>query len=95
MQQRIKTRKKSSPFRTLYFMLLILLICMVAKQEWNIYKVNSAKQNMQATVDALQQTQNDLKQEISNLHDLSYIESVARSEYKMIKPNEIPIIIKE
>lgn len=95
MQQRIKKRRKNSPFRTLYFLLVILLIGMVVKQEWNIYKVNSAKQNMQATVDALQQTQNDLKQEISNLHDLSYIESVARSEYKMIKPNEIPIIIKE
>ena len=88
-------RKRNSPFKTIYIVLIILLIGVFLKQEYNIYKIKSATNDVQSTVNSLQQTQNDLKKEISDLHDLSHIERVARSEYKMIKPNEIPIIIKE
>ena len=36
-----------------------------------------------------------LETEIKNLNDLKYIEKVARSQYKLIKPNEVPIVIRE
>lgn len=88
-------RKQNSLFKTLYICCIILLVVLFLKQEWNIYKVRAASDAVQSTISSLEKTQNDFKKEISNLHELSYIERVARGEYKMIKPNEIPIIIRE
>lgn len=88
-------RKRTSIFKTLYIFFIVLLVAIFLKQEWNIHKVRAASDNVQTTVNSLQKTQTDLKKEIADLHDLSHIERVARSEYKMIKPNEIPIIIRE
>lgn len=95
MQRTRVRRKRTSLFRFFYTILIVLLFGIFLKQEWNIYKINSAANQLQTTVDDLQKTQNNLRKEISDLHDLSHVERVARSEYKMIKPNEIPIIIRE
>ena len=66
---------------------------MVLLQEWKIHQVKAATSAAQLRVAALQQQQEALKQENADLQTPKYIEKVARTEYKMIKPNEIPIVI--
>ena len=87
-------RKRSSFFKLFYLGILMLFLIIILRQEWKIYQVHEGIKSSEAHLTQLKKERADLEQEVKNLQDLKYIEKVARSEYKMIKPNEIPIVIK-
>ncbi len=90
-----KRTSETSLFRMFYILVVAALLVVVLLQEWKIYQVRSATKEAEQRIEELQKKQAELKEEIVNLQDPAYIERVARREYKMIKVDEIPIVINE
>ena len=90
-----KRKTTNNFFKYLYVGFLTLLLVLILGQEWRIYQVQKAIDGTQIKREELVEKQAKLETEIKNLNDLKYVEKVARSQYKLIKPNEIPIVIRE
>lgn len=95
LRKRIKRKPKTSFFKVFYIGLLTFLLILILGQEWKIYQVRKGIEATRIKTQNLVSEQKDLEMEIKNLNDLKYVEKVARSQYKLIKPNEIPIVIRE
>ena len=95
LRKRIKRKPKTSFFKVFYICLLTFLLILILGQEWKIYQVKKGIERAEMQRRDLVAEQEKLETEIKNLNDLKYIEKVARSQYKLIKPNEVPIVIRE
>ena len=95
LKRRSKKKEKVSFFKCFYIGLLTLLLVLVLGQEWKIYQVKKGIERAEMQRRDLVAEKEKLETEIKNLNDLKYIEKVARSQYKLIKPNEVPIVIRE
>lgn len=90
---RQKKRKKSTLFRTVLILLLIVCAFILGKQEYQIYIVQREQENTQQRIDILNKQKADLEAERRHLDDLHYIEKLAREDYNMVRPNEVPLFV--
>lgn len=90
---RQKKRKKSTLFRTVLILFLIVCAFILGKQEYQIYIVRREQENTQQRIDVLNKQKADLEAERRRLDDLRYIEKLAREDYNMVRPNEVPLFV--
>ena len=93
IRRRPLVKKKS--FRDLLALLFIVVIVLVAiivvKQQYDLSRIRSEKQQIQMQLDALKSEQIKLNKEKERLNDAQFIEQQAR-EQGMTKPGEIPYL---
>ena len=88
-------KKEKNIFSIVYLTIIGVLLLFLLIQEWKFYQVKVAKQDSIQRIQELQKKQDELKTEVTNMQNIYYIERVARSEYKMIKSDEIPLVITD
>lgn len=91
--------KKTANGLKLIFPLMILCLCFIS---FKIYSQNKEIAQLKEKISLKNQVYNEIFQSISDLEEeinssdtLSFVEKIARDEYKMVKPKEIIFIDKD
>ena len=74
---------------------VIFGIVIVAKQEYNIYRVRQEEIATQERITKLKAEEERLEKERQLLKEPKYLEKLAREEYNMVGKDEIPVFIVE
>jgi len=95
----VKTDKSKKSMHALFKLFLMVLIgfCGAAfiKQEISIYQIKQEQIATQKRVDELKKQKAALEAERKLLDDPKYIEKLARDDYNMVGPNEVPLFVVE
>jgi len=92
--------QKSQKYRIKWFKLFLLalggyFIYLTIGQQSQLASIRHETQSTRTQLQQLQQNNATLKEERNALHDPKYIEKVAREEFGLVKPGEIPYISAE
>ena len=93
--ERRGNRRSNRGFKLVLCCIIILGLCVVAKQEYGIYKIKQEQEATQQRITQLQKRQKELEAERKRLDDPKYIEKLAREDYNMVGKNEVPLFIVE
>ena len=87
--------KKSMHALFKVFLGVLIAFCVGAfvKQEISIYQIKQEQAATQKRLDALKKQKSDLEAERKRLDDPKYIEKLARDDYNMVGPNEVPLFV--
>lgn len=77
------------------FIIIILACCVgtFVNQEIKIYQIKQEQAATQKRLDALKKQRESLEEERKRLDDPKYIERLARDDYNMVGPNEVPLFV--
>lgn len=70
--------------------IVLYFLSVLISQQMHLNQVGQSQAIAEKRLDAAQQENVRLKQEIADLHDLTYIERIAREELGMTKRGELP-----
>lgn len=92
-----RPEKKKANKKFFWFMIGFVALCagILFKQEYEIYQVRQELDTTTRRVEELKQKQSELEKEQKSLHDLKYIEKLAREKYNMVGQNEVSIFVVE
>lgn len=91
-----RKKKKGSKLFTLCLCLLCLAcVGLLAKQEYEILKIQKEQAETQKRIEVLKKQKMALEAERKNLDEPRYIEKLAREDYNMVGKNEVPIFVVE
>lgn len=99
MARRLKgPRPKKKSGMSIWFMGLIAVLLVfcgykIGKQEYEIYQIKQEKAATQLRLDALNKQKAELEAERKRLDDPKHIERLARDDYNMVGPNEVPLFV--
>lgn len=97
MARKLKTSKGKKSMHALFKVFLVVLLgfCLTAfiRQEINIYQIKQEQIATQKRLDALKKRKAELEAERKRLDDPKYIEKLARDDYNMVGPNEVPLFV--
>lgn len=90
-------RQKSKHLRrkTLYALVILMIIAAVAIQVFNILSLNQEKKDLEAEQQNLKKEQAKLEEELNNVNSREYVEQQARQQLKLIMPGEILYVFPE
>lgn len=91
MQKRKK--RSSKDFKIIVFIVIVICLCIIGRQEYNIYQIKKEEEATQQRISELQQKKAQLEAERKRLDDPKYIEKLARDDYNMVGKNEVPLFI--
>lgn len=94
-KNRFEKKRNWSVLSLVFFVTILLMLFNIIRQERKIYLVTEKLEVSQQNVHGLNEERNKLEQEINLLYNDEYIEKIAREKYNMIKPGEVPLIIKK
>lgn len=88
-------RKKSVHALFKLFLIVLTLFCVGAflNQELSIYQIKKEQAATQRRLEELKKQRAELEAERKRLDDPKYIERIARDEYNMVGPNEVPLFV--
>ncbi len=86
-------KRKSTGFKCIMLVVVILCMIVVGKQEYGIYQIAQEQLATQQRIDVLQKQKAELEAERKRLDDPRYIEKLAREDYNMVGKNEVPLFI--
>jgi|GEM_PF-949409 len=94
---RISGRQKSKHLRrkTVYMMIILMIIAVVAMQVFHIVSLNKEKKELELARQDLQKEQARLEEELNNVNSREYVEQQARQQLKLIMPGEILYVFPE
>ena len=95
MVRRRPQKRKNRVFRLVLLLVTAICICILARQEYQIYQIRQEKEATRQRLEQMEKNNSALETEKKNLQDPAYIEKLAREEYNMVKKNEIPVFIVE
>jgi len=89
--KKTSVRQKSKHLRrkTIYFLVILMIIAAVAIQIVNIISLNKEKKDLEAEQQNLKKEQARLAEELNNVNSREYVEQQARQQLKLIMPGEI------
>lgn len=87
--------KKSMHALFKVFLVILIAFCVAAfiKQEISIYQIKQEQIATQKRLDVLKKQKAELEDERKRLDDPKYIEKLARDDYNMVGPNEVPLFV--
>lgn len=93
-----RTPKKSKSSLSMWFKLgLVVLVAFcgykIIKQEIAIYQIKQEQAATQKRLDELKKQKAELEAERKRLDDPKHIERLARDDYNMVGPNEVPLFV--
>ena len=91
-----KSKKSMGTFFKV-FLAVVMVLCFARfiKQEISIYQIKQEQAATQQRIDDLKKQKAMLESERSRLDDPKYIEKLARDDYNMVGPNEVPLFVVE
>ncbi len=89
------TSKGSKQTLFMVFLVILAVCCIgaIIKQEIDIYQIKQEQIATQKRLEELQQQKAALEAERKRLDDPKYIEKLARDDYNMVGPNEVPLFV--
>lgn len=89
------TGKGSKHVLFLAFLVALIVCCAgaIIKQEIDIYQIKQEQLATQKRLEELQKQKAKLEAERKRLDDPKYIEKLARDDYNMVGPNEVPLFV--
>lgn len=92
---RRKSGKKSVHILFKVFLLVLVGFCATAfiRQEISIYQIKQEQIATQKRLSELKKQKAELEAERKRLDDPKYIEKLARDDYNMVGPNEVPLFV--
>jgi len=90
-------RQKSKHLRrkTVYVLVILMIIAAVALQAVNIISLNKERKNLETDQQNLKKEQARLQEELNNVNSWEYVEQQARQQLKLIMPGEILYVFPE
>ena len=87
--------KKSMHVLFKVFLAVLFAFCAATfiRQEIGIYQIKQEQAATQKRLDALKAQKAALEDERKRLDDPKYIEKLARDDYNMVGPNEVPLFV--
>lgn len=92
---RKKKKWKINKGRLLIYAVIVLLIVYFAVSAMRIVRLSGERDEVYAYNEELQQEKEDLQLKLENISSPDYIESLARSDLKLVKPNELLFMFSE
>lgn len=77
----------------LFLGVAVFLGTSLARSAREAYTLDRAVREMERTRTALRRENQALREEIRRLHDLSYVERLAREELGLVQPDEITVVL--
>ncbi len=77
-------------FRLCVVIIAIYTVCLCCMQHLQYREVNAAVGEARIRLENLQQVNAQMQQEKQNLSNPAYIEKVAREDWGLVKPGEVP-----
>lgn len=95
IKQNNRTRLKLDVKRMGYLIVALGILCvgMISRQAYWYLSLKNELTQTSSRVEILQQKKQKLQAEKEALGKLEQVERVARDQYNMVKPNEIPVFI--
>lgn len=100
MARKLKAERGGKSKKSMHALFKVFLIVLIAfcvadfiKQEISIYQIKQEQAATQKRLDALKQQKAELEAERKRLDDPKYIEKLARDDYNMVGPNEVPLFV--
>lgn len=94
-KNRFAKKRNWSVLSLVFFVTIILMMFNIIRQERKVYLVTEKLEVSQQNVRGLNDEHEKLNQEINLLYNDEHIEKIAREKYNMIKPGEVPLVIKK
>ena len=87
---KVSGRQKSKLLRrkTVYILIILMIIAAVAVQAVHIISLNKEKKNLEIAQQELLKEQARLEEELNNVNSQEYVEQQARQQLKLIMPGE-------
>ncbi len=85
----VRLKSKHLRRKTLYALVILMIIAAVTIQVVNIISLNKEKKNLEAEQQNLKKEQARLEEELNNVNSREYVEQQARQQLKLIMPGEI------
>lgn len=90
-----KRKTKKNKFKLIIYILLAALLIYFATAAIKIINLNAERNRAAAENEELQQKKEALELQLENVNSPDYIESQARSDLKLIKPNELLFVFTD
>ncbi len=90
-----KRKTKKNKFKLIIYILLAALLIYFATAAIKIVNLNAERNRAATENEELQQKKEALELQLENINSPDYIESQARSDLKLIKPNELLFIFPD
>lgn len=100
MARRLNNAKGKSGKKSMHILFKVFLLVLVGfgvtafiRQEINIYQIKQEQIATQKRLAELKKQKAELEAERKRLDDPKYIEKLARDDYNMVGPNEVPLFV--